>query len=347
MSILIDLAESRRFPDLFVKLGIRHLVGQRLQQEHADDVEWQAERYQRLVDELRSSRIALDTERANEQHYELPAQFFAAVLGRHLKYSSCYWERGAADLDEAEVDMLELYVERADIRDGQKVLDLGCGWGSFTLWAAERFPASHFTAVSNARGQREFIEQTARRRRLANVTVMTADVNELQFDARFDRVISVEMFEHVRNYALLLNRISSWLKADGKLFVHIFCHQNLLYPFETTGDGNWMGRHFFTGGLMPAADTLLHFQDDLRIERRWRLSGTNYQKTARAWLNNMDLERAAVDAAMESAYGHAEAPRWRQRWRMFFMACEEMFGFRHGQEWLVCHYLFGKRDLVK
>jgi cyclopropane-fatty-acyl-phospholipid synthase len=155
------------------------------------------------------------------------------------------------------------------------------------------------------------------------------------------------MFEHVRNYALLLNRISTWLKADGKLFVHIFCHQNLLYPFETNGDANWMGRHFFTGGLMPAADTLLHFQDDLRIERRWCLSGRNYQRTARAWLENMDRNREAVTAAMQAAYGPAEAPRWTQRWRMFFMACEEMFGYRRGQEWLVCHYLFGKRDAVR
>jgi len=347
MSVLIDLAEAGRFPDALIKLGIRHLVAERLKQEHADDVELQSDRYQALIDGLRSSRIALDTERANQQHYELPARFFQAVLGRHLKYSSGYWERGAADLDTAEAHMLELYVDRAGIRDGQQVLDLGCGWGSFTLWAAARFPASRFTAVSNSASQREFIEQAASDRGLGNISVVTADVNELQFDNRFDRVISVEMFEHVRNYALLLNRIAGWLAPDGKLFVHIFCHQNLLYPFETAGAGNWMGRHFFTGGLMPAADTLLHFQDDLRIERRWCLSGRNYEKTAAAWLENMDANGTAVAAAMEAAYGPTQAARWTQRWRMFFMACEQMFGYRSGQEWLVCHYLFGKRDAMR
>ena len=239
--------------------------------------------------------------------------------------------------------MLARYGERAELADGQNVLDLGCGWGSFTLWAAERVPNSRFTAVSNSAGQRRHIEWQLRSRGLDNVRVITADVNDLDLDGGFDRIVSVEMFEHVRNYALLLNRISGWLADGGKLFVHIFCHRNLLYPFEDNGDGDWMARHFFTGGLMPAADTLLFFQDDLRIERRWNVSGRNYARTARAWLDNVDERREPVTRLMAETYGEAESRRWVQRWRMFFMACEELFGYRDGTEWLVCHYLFSKR----
>ena len=343
MSALIDLAEERRFPDPLVRLGIRRLVRQRLREERADDPEAQSERSTRLLSELRSSRIALDTDLANVQHYEVPAAFYRLVLGSHLKYSGCYWEKGALDLDDAEHDMLELYAERAELRDGQDVLDLGCGWGSFTLWAAPRFRDSRFTAVSNSASQRAFIEERAAQAGLGNVEVITADVNDLSLSRSFDRVVSVEMFEHVRNYALLMNRIAGWLKDDGKLFVHIFCHRNLLYPFEVEGDGNWMGRYFFTSGLMPASDTLLHFQDDLRIERRWNVSGANYQKTARAWLDNLDRHEGSVEKALEAVYGAGDVQRWVQRWRMFFMACEELFGYRGGREWLVCHYLFGKR----
>ena len=344
MSVLIELAEAERFPDPLLRLGIRRLVKQRLKDERLDDPEAQSERYQRLVTELRGSHIALDTDLANQQHYEVPAGFYAAVLGRHLKYSGCYWEKGAQDLDTAEDHMLDLYAQRAQLVDGQDVLDLGCGWGSFTLWAAQRFAGSFFTAVSNSASQRAFIEAQAESRGLKNVQVITADVNDLSLDRQFDRVVSVEMFEHVRNYALLLNRISGWLKNEGKLFVHIFCHRNLMYPFETEGDDNWMARHFFTSGLMPAADTLLYFQDDLHIDRRWNVSGKNYQKTARAWLNNLDTRREEAAAALQDVCGDGEVSRSIQRWRMFFMACEELFGYKGGREWLVCHYLFSKRQ---
>ena len=344
MSVLIDLAEARRVPDNLIRLGIRRLVGQRLRDESRDDVEAQGLRNQRLVEQLRSSRIALDTDLANEQHYEVPADFFQLVLGKHLKYSSGYWDRGAASLDEAEAQMLALYADRGEIADGQRILDLGCGWGSFTLWAAERFPGSQITAVSNSVGQREFIEAQAEARGLGNIRVITGDINHLELRERFDRIVSIEMFEHMRNYALLMNRLQGWLNPGGKLFVHIFCHQNLLYPFDSKGDDNWMGRYFFTSGLMPAADTLLFFQDDLRIEQRWQVSGTNYAKTAAAWLGNLDRREDQVRLAMSRCYGDDGADTWMQRWRMFFMACEELFGYRQGQEWLVCHYRFGRRD---
>ncbi len=343
MSMLIDMAEARRFPDALLRVGIRRLVAQRLKDEGSEGIAAQAERHQRLLRELKESPLALDTDLANEQHYEVPAEFFRAVLGKHLKYSSCFWERGAAGLDEAEAHMLALYGERAELADGQRVLDLGCGWGSFTLWAAARFPGSRFTAVSNSHSQRAYIEAQAAARGLGNVEVITADVNDLQLTGVYDRIVSIEMFEHMRNYALLLNRISGWLAPDGKLFVHIFCHRHLLYPYETEGDGNWMGRYFFTSGLMPAADTLLFFQDDLRCEQRWSISGVNYQKTARAWLENLDANEARVVQALEGAYPAAEVGRWVQRWRMFFMACEELFAYRGGEEWLVCHYRFAPR----
>lgn len=343
MSVLIDLAEGSRLPDGLVRLGIRWLCAQRLREEGRRNVHRRGDRYQQRVEQLRDSRIALDTELANAQHYEVPAEFFQLVLGKHLKYSSGYWESGAANLDAAEADMLQLYAERAELQDGQHILDLGCGWGSFCLWAAQRYPQARVTGVSNSHGQRRFIEARAQHLSLTNLQVVTADVNQLQLADRFDRIVSVEMFEHMRNYALLMNRISEWLKPEGKLFVHIFCHQNLLYPFETAGDGNWMGRHFFTSGLMPAADTLLFFQDDLRIEQRWQVGGTNYARTAQAWLRRLDANAAQVRDVMADLHGADHADVWTQRWRMFFMACEELFGYRRGEEWLVCHYRFGKR----
>lgn len=338
MSTLIDFAESGLCPDSPIRFGIRRLLNQRLAWEASDGD------YRALIEQLRASEIALHTEAANTQHYEVPPAFFNRVLGARLKYSSGYWPPGVASLDEAELAMLELYAARAQLAPGQRILDLGCGWGSFSLWIAQRWPDVEVTGVSNSTAQRTFIEARARERGLTNIEIVTADVNTLDFAQRFDRVVSVEMFEHVRNYALLLNRISRWLTPDGKLFVHIFCHRNLMYPFETDGADNWMGRLFFTGGLMPAADTLLHFQDDLRLEQRWQVDGTHYQRTARAWLDNLDAHRAELRGVLAATYGADQADRWMQRWRIFFMSCEELFGYRRGREWLVCHYLFGRRS---
>ena len=272
----------------------------------------------------------------------MPARFFELCLGKRLKYSSCYYPRGDETLDQAEEAMLALYGERAQLADGQRILELGCGWGSLTLWMAERFPAARITGVSNSHGQREHILAQAAARGLRNVEILTRDVNRLQLDARFDRVVSVEMFEHMRNYETLLRHIAGWLEDDGKLFVHIFCHRELMYPFETDGDDNWMGRYFFTGGLMPGFDTLSHFQQHLRLEEQWKVSGIHYQRTANHWLQNQDRHRAEVMRVLRAAYGD-EAPRWHQRWRMFWMACAELFGYAGGNEWLVGHYRFSKR----
>ncbi len=341
----VRLAESGFLPDLLVRYGIRRQVNERLREERTGGAAQVRARYASRIDALRSSVVALDTDAANRQHYEVPAAFFERVLGAHRKYSACYWADGVRDLDDAEERMLELYQARADLRDGQDVLDLGCGWGSLSLWLAQRHPGSRITAVSNSSSQRAYIKDQIHRRGLTNLNVITADVNQLTLpNERFDRVVSVEMFEHVRNYSELLRRISTWLRPDGALFVHIFCHRELLYPYETNGDGDWMAQHFFTGGLMPSVTTLLEFQDDLTLVQDWTLNGTHYAKTAGAWLRNMDHNREQVHGTLVRVYGAADVDRWVQRWRMFFMACEELFGYRRGTEWLVAHYLFQRAD---
>jgi cyclopropane-fatty-acyl-phospholipid synthase len=338
MQLAVELAERRRLPDAVVRLGMRRLIGQRLQQERRGD---RFARFAAQLDALRDSAVALSTDTANAQHYEVPTEFFRIVLGRHLKYSSGYWDEATQDLDAAESRMLELYAARAGLADGQRILDLGCGWGSFTLWAAAHYPTAKITAVSNSATQRRYIEATARARGLGNVTVLTADVNRLDLPhGAFDRAVSIEMFEHMRNYDALLRRIADWLTPAGKLFVHIFCHRELMYPFHADGGDNWMGRYFFTDGLMPATNTLAYFDHDLAVEQQWTLSGEHYARTARAWLTRLDAAPEQVRAALLPAYGDG-VDRWVQRWRMFFMACEELFGYRDGREWQVAHYLMG------
>ncbi|HEX6834359.1 MAG TPA: cyclopropane-fatty-acyl-phospholipid synthase family protein [Rudaea sp.] len=341
----IGLAERGWLPDALIRFGIRRLCTARLREERSTDAELAWERFRLRLRELRGSPVAIHTDAANAQHYELPPRFFELCLGRRLKYSCAYFAKGDESLDRAEEAMLALYGVRAALHDGQDILELGCGWGSLTLWMAQQYPRSRIVAVSNSRPQRLFIEARCRELGLGNVEVITDDVNRLQLPAqRFDRVVSIEMFEHVRNHAVLLARIASWLRPGGKLFVHIFCHRELLYPFDTDGDDDWMGRYFFTGGLMPSADTLLWFQQHLRIEDQWRLSGVHYAKTANAWLANQDANRAEVARVLAQAYGPSEARLWAQRWRMFWMACAELFGYAGGDEWMVAHYRFGKGD---
>lgn len=340
--MLIDLCERGLVPDALTRLGIRRLCAQRLRDEQSGDAVAAYERFRTRLDELRRSPVAIETDAANRQHYEVPARFFELCLGKRLKYSSCLYPRGDESLDAAEEAMLAAYGERAELADGQRILELGCGWGSLTLWMAERFPNARITGVSNSHGQRTHILAQAEARGLRNVEIVTCDVNQLQLDRRFDRVVSIEMFEHMRNYQTLLRNVASWMEDDAKLFVHIFCHRELMYPFETDGDDNWMGRYFFTGGLMPAADTLLHFQQDLVLEQQWRVSGTHYERTANHWLANQDAHAGEVMHVLRGAYGD-EAPRWNQRWRMFWMACAELFGYANGNEWLVGHYRFAKR----
>lgn len=341
---LIAAAERGLVPDGLLRLGIRRLCAQRLRDEYSNDIERADQRFASVLRDLRSSAIAIETEAANTQHYEVPARFFELCLGAQLKYSACYYPIGNETLDQAERAMLALYTQRAQLADGQDILELGCGWGSLTLWMAEHYPRSRITAVSNSHSQRAHILAQAQARGLKNIQVLTCDVNVLDLlEDSFDRVVSVEMFEHVRNYDALLANISRWLRHDGQLFVHIFCHRNLMYPFETQGEGNWMGQYFFTGGLMPAADTLLHFQSALCLEQRWLLSGKHYRNTADHWLDNQDRHRDEVREVLASVYGTENAACWAQRWRMFWMACAELFGYDHGNQWGVAHYRFSKR----
>ncbi len=341
---LIDLCENGLVPDVLTRYGIRQLCRQRLVEENINDIEKADLRFRRMLEELRQSPIAIETAAANEQHYELPTRFFQLCLGKRLKYSSCFYKTGDETLDEAEVAMLGIYSERAELKDGQHILELGCGWGSLTLWMAEKYPNANITAVSNSATQRLHIEAVCRERGWQHVKVITCDVNTLELDAnQFDRVVSVEMFEHMRNYQTLLNRISNWMKPEAKLFVHIFCHRYVMYPFETDGDDNWMGKYFFTGGIMPSADTLLHFQQDMSIQQRWLVSGEHYEKTSNHWLANQDANREEIMQIMKSTYGEKDAKRWFNRWRMFWLSCAELFGLEDGNEWLVAHYLFCKR----
>jgi cyclopropane-fatty-acyl-phospholipid synthase len=341
MKTAIDLMEKGFIPDFMTRVGIRHLLAQRLRDKGRRCAEHGADLAQ-LLDALRHSPIALHTEQANEQHYELPPAFFRNIMGEHMKYSAGYWPAGVETLNEAETAMLALTCQRAGLEDGQTILELGCGWGSLTLWLAEHYPNACIKAVSNSRPQREYIEGESRQRGITNVQIITADMNAFSIDQCFDRIISVEMFEHMRNYQELMRRISSWLKPAGSLFVHIFSHRALAYPFEIEDEDDWMARYFFTGGLMPSADLLLHFQDDLVLEKRWQLNGYHYQRTCEAWLVNQDRHREEILAILRDVYGADQATRWFQRWRMFFMACAELFGYRSGAEWGVSHYLFRK-----
>ena len=339
---LIELVENGRIPDLLTRAGIRLLLLQRLreQAQEGPDQEWQA--MMTFVEEMRQSPIALHTQEANEQHYELPSRFFELVLGPHLKYSCCHFPEGVTELEHAEASMLDLTCERAQLQDGQQILELGCGWGSLSLWMAKHYPNSSILAVSNSRPQREFIESRAQELSLTNLSVQTCDMNDFTTEQHFDRVVSVEMFEHMRNWQSLLERISNWLKPEGKLLIHIFSHRRYAYAFSSEGDSNWMGRYFFTGGIMPSNDLLLYFQKDLLLEQHWVLSGVHYQRTADAWLQMMDSQKGEILQTFRDTYGK-DADVWFQRWRMFFLATSEVWGFRGGNEWLISHYLFNNR----
>ena len=342
ISKLIELAEKGIIPDYFIRQGIVRNCENRLNNENVSNTEKVSTKKQSWIQQMKESPIALVPEKANEQHYEVPPAFFENVLGKHLKYSSGYWPDGVNSLDESEESMLELSFKRAQLVDGDSILELGCGWGSLTCYMASKLPNSKITAVSNSKDQKEHILNRCKNQGLDNIEVITADMNDFETENKYDRVVSIEMFEHMRNYKKLLSKISSWLHDDGKLFIHIFTHQSVVYPFENQGEADWMAREFFSGGMMPSHDLLLHFQDDLIIDDVWSMSGTHYEKTSLAWVNKMDANKDSIMKIFLKTYGD-DAKLWFQRWRIFFMSCEKLFGYNNGSEWGVSHYRFSKR----
>lgn len=342
---MIDkLLKKNILPDFLIRMGIKRLLAQRLKDEDQGNVEANQQHLMQLIEELKKSPIAINTQEANEQHYEVPTKFYQYVLGKNLKYSSGYWKEGQNNFDQSEDDMLELTCQRAELQDGQKILELGCGWGSLSLYMAAKFPQAKITGVSNSKTQKLYIDEQAKQRGLFNLTIITADMNEFMLNEQFDRVVSVEMFEHMRNYKLLLQKVHAMLSEQGKLFVHIFTHKDFAYPFEVKDATDWMSKYFFTGGIMPSDHLLLYFADHLKIEKHWRVSGMHYSKTSESWLKNMDQHKTEIMPLFEETYTKEQALKWWVYWRVFFMACAELWGYNQGEEWIVSHYLFTKKS---
>ena len=338
---MIDhLLEKNLLPDWLIRVGIRRLLRQRLREIDAPSAEAQVTQF---ADALRTMPVAINTAESKEQHYEVPTVFYQHCLGPRLKYSSCYYVDGNETLAEAEEKMLELTCERAQLTAGLDILELGCGWGSLTLWMAERYPQSRITGVSHSRTQREHILGEAKKRNLVNVNIITCDMNEFDIAAgSFDRVVSVEMFEHMKNWPKLMANIARWLRPGGMFFAHVFTHSRFAYHFEVRDESDWMSKYFFTGGMMPAHALFPQFQADLKLVHDWKVNGRHYAQTAEHWLVNMDAHRAEIMPLFVQTDGADQALKWWSYWRVFYVACAELWWFRSGEEWLVSHYLFRK-----
>ena len=342
ISTLIKLSEKKLIPDSVIRYGIRTLLRKRIGSLVSINPETNIQNKIDFIHKMNSSKIALVPELANKQHYEIPANFYKYCLGRHRKYSSCYWEDNTKDLDEAELLSLKLTTQHAKLTNGQNILELGCGWGSLTLWMAKKFPKSKITAVSNSSSQKTHILEQAKKRNLNNISIITEDMNKFNPKTRYDRIVSVEMIEHMRNHRKLFKKINTWLKPGGLFFMHIFVHKTQPYLFEVQDEDDWMSQYFFSGGMMPSEDLPLFFQEDLKIIDQWSWSGKQYEKTANAWLANIDSNKEKVMKTLEKIYGKDNSKKWFQRWRIFFMSCAELWGYRDGNEWKVVHYLFKK-----
>ncbi len=336
----VRLAERGLLPDSMIRFGIRRRLGSIRKELYSGDSPLPGKK-QAFIEKLNTGPVALKQSRVNAQHYELPPEFFRTFLGPRRKYSCCFWQGKKSTLEEAEETMLKLTAERADIKENQRILELGCGWGSFSLWAAETYPSCRFHALSNSAPQVALIRREADALGLTNLTVETADVTAFDTENRYDRVVSVEMFEHIRNWGNLIGNISQWLKPEGKCFLHFFCHREIPYLYTDENPLNWMGYYFFAGGMMPCFDLPRHFSKDLSVEASWKVNGLHYVRTLEAWLYRMDRHKADIENILKATYGQ-EWSEWGNRWRIFLMACSELFGTNQGEEWFVAHYLLRK-----
>ena len=335
-----SLLTKNLLPDRLIRFGIRKLLKERLKEEKKPGPEAQQDHLMKFISMLKESPIAVNTADANEQHYEVPTSFYQKVLGKNLKYSCGLWEEGDNNLDESERKMLELTCRRTGIKNGEEILELGCGWGSLTLFMAEKFNGCMITAVSNSRTQKEYIDSEASRRGLKNITIITADMNEFNINRKYDRVVSIEMFEHMRNYSALFTKINGWLKPGGEIFIHIFSHREYAYLFEVVDETDWMAKYFFTGGIMPSNHLLLYFANNFEVKNHWVVNGEHYEKTSNAWLANMDRNKDSILKLFSETYGEKNKIKWWVYWRVFFMSCAELWKYKNGEEWIVSHYLF-------
>lgn len=335
--------EKNKVPDSVIRFAIRKQLKNKLKIESRDGDKSQRLYFQSLLTTLSQGPIAINTQDANQQHYEVPTEFYRMVLGPRLKYSSGYWPHQKTTFAESEIEMLKLYSKRAELQNGQKMLELGCGWGSLSLYLAETYPQSEIVGVSNSSTQKIFIESQIKEKGLKNLKIITCDINEFDLKEKFDRILSIEMFEHMRNYKKLFQKVADFLTDDGLLFVHVFSHKKFAYPYEADNPNNWMARYFFTGGMMPSEELFGYFQDDLHLLKRWRVNGQHYQKTCEAWLGKMDLNENKILPIFATTYGDSQALKWWVYWRIFFMACAELFGYEDGAQWAVTHYLFKKQ----
>lgn len=338
-----SLLKKDIIPDPLIRFGVRQLTKRRIENVKNMDVAEKEDFLMDFIQERSKGPIAINTEDANEQHYEMPSEFFDLVLGEHKKYSCAYWEEGDS-LDQAEERMLELVCKRAGVEDGQRILDLGCGWGALSIHLASHFPNSLVTAMSNSSNQRIYIEEIIKRKGIKNLEVITCDINDLVLTEKFDRILSIEMFEHMRNYQALFGKLAEFLNERGKLFVHVFCHCQLPFTYEVKSSSDWMAKYFFTGGTMPSRDMFHFFNQDMRISKQWAINGNHYQKTLEAWLKKMDRQRNLIMPILSDREGPEESVKWWSYWRIFFMACAEFFAINEGKEYFVAHYLFEKNS---